>query len=69
VKDYSPKSVNNQEEHEESLINGLENINGLEELAKYGARIILILALKNEVDEYIEKTKSRRNEEGSRLVY
>jgi len=31
VKDYIPKSGNNQEEHEESLLNGLENINSLEE--------------------------------------
>jgi len=31
VKDYSPKSGNNQEEPEESLLNGLENINSLEE--------------------------------------
>jgi len=31
VKDYSPKSGNNQEEHEKSLLNGLENINRLEE--------------------------------------
>ena len=58
VKDYSPKSGNNQEEREESLLNGLENINSLEELAKHGARIRLSLALKNEVGECIEKTNS-----------
>ena len=31
VKDYPPKSGNNQEEHEESILNGIENINRLEE--------------------------------------
>jgi len=65
VKDYSPKGVNNQEEHEESIFTGLENINSLEELAKHGARIILSLAIKNEIDEYIERTKLLRGEEGS----
>jgi len=69
VKDYSPKSGNNQEEPEESILKGLENINSLEELAKHGARIILSLALKNEIDEYIEKTKLLRDEEGRRLIY
>jgi len=69
VKDYSPKNGNNQEEPEESLLNGLENINSLEELSRHGARIILNLALKNEIDEYIEKTKPLRNEEGRRLIY
>ncbi len=62
------KRVNNQEEHGESILNGLENINSLKELAKHGARIILSLALKNEIDEYIEKIKSLRDEEGRRLV-
>jgi len=42
VKDYSPKSGNNQEEHEESILNGVVTINSLRELAKHGARIILI---------------------------
>jgi len=69
VKDYSPKSGNNQEEPEESIFNGLENINSLEELAKHGARIILSLALKNEIDEYIEKAEPLRDEDGRRLVY
>ena len=32
-------------------------------------RIILSLALKNEIDEYIEKTKSLRDKERRRLVY
>ncbi len=58
MKDYSPKSGNNQEEQEESILNGLENINRLEELAKHGARIILSLALKNKFDEYIEKRQN-----------
>ena len=61
MKDYSPKNGNNQEEHKETLLNGLENINSLEELAKHGARIILSLALKNEIDEYKEKTESLRD--------
>jgi hypothetical protein len=52
------KSGNNQEEHEVSILNGLENINSLEELAKHGVRIRLSLALKNEVGECIEKTNS-----------
>ena len=69
MKDYSPKSGNNQEEPEESLLNGLVTINSLRELAKHWARIILSLALKNEIDEYIEKTKPLRDEEGRRLVY
>ncbi len=63
------KSGNNQEEPEESIFNGLENINSLEELAKHGARIILSLALKNEIDDYIEKTIPLRDGEGRRLVY
>ena len=69
MKDYISKNGNNQEEPEESILNGIENINSLEELAKHGARIILSLALKNEIDEYIEKTKPLRDEEGRRLVY
>ncbi|HQQ67082.1 MAG TPA: hypothetical protein PLO55_13185, partial [Thermotogota bacterium] len=69
VKDYIPKSGNNQEEHEESILNGVVTINSLRELAKHGARIKLSMALKNEIDEYTEKTKLLPDEEGRRLVY
>jgi len=41
--DTRVKSINNQEEPEESLLNGLVTINRLRELAKHWARIILIL--------------------------
>jgi len=43
-------------------------VSGLEELTKHWARIILSLALKNEIDEYIEKAESLRDEKGRRLA-
>ncbi len=43
AKKIRSKNGNNQEEHEESILNRLENINSFEELAKHVAEIILSL--------------------------
>jgi len=70
MKDYNSKESNNQEENGkyDSLLNA-GNINGLEELARIGAQKILEIALKNEIDEYIEKYRDKTDENGRRIVY
>ena len=69
MKDYKLKSGNIQEGCIEWELDENKNINSLEELAKHGARIMLRITLKNEIDEFIEKTETLRNEKGRRLVY
>jgi len=69
VKDYKRKSRNIQEGCIEWEWDENVNINSLEELARHGARVMLRIALNDEIKEFMEKTETLRDEEGRRLVY
>ena len=69
MKDYKLKSRNIQEGCIEWKLDEKENINSLEELARHGARVMLRIALNDEIKEFMEKGETLRDEEGRRLVY
>lgn len=70
MKDYNSKGSNNQEGNvKNDFLTNTENINVLEELARTGAQKILEIALKNEIEEYIEKHRNSADVNGRRTVY
>nr|MBP6983091.1 hypothetical protein [Thermotogota bacterium] len=66
MKDYKLQSRNNQEGWIEWKLDENVNINSLEELARHGARVMLRIALNDEIKEFMEKGETLRDEEGRR---